>query len=341
MTSTVELGRVLSLHKSIVGAPNIHIRAGKGYMRLVSTQASGVILSTRIASASEFSSICVDQTVFAPLAKGKGDLQINTDGSKVVILGSRLKAELPGVVEVPPEIPKTENRDVIPADAKWLTEIIPFVALPALDQGGAFSAECSDGEWRISCTDVAHGACAFGKGKSTCKFSLLPSDALKVKSVLEAINGDAAFSIVDSTLVITSPNISASFPTIEGEAQPREEVENNSLKLGVVSANKFKEALKGAAPFLQDKEAPPLQLAFGEDRLIVKTSSSAGNFSQVVSVKNSKPAKISLSYKLLSHFLPVIPDDSNVGVFVVMEDQEACRITFKVGDVYYLMLTST
>ena len=340
MTSTVELSRVLSLHKNIVNAPSIHLRAGKGFMRLVSAAPSGATLMTKIPSSDEYKSICVDQNVFSVLAKGNGDLSITLDGAKVLVKGNRFKAELPGVFENPPEVTKLESGQISDADSNWLKDVIPSVALPDLDQSGKFSAECSDGEWKISCIDMAHGACVFGKGKSRCAFSLLPSDALKVKGILEVIDkGEGHFGVVESTLIITSANYSATFPTIDGEVQPREEVENDNTKLGSFSAKDFKECLKKVAPFLQDKEAPPLQLIFTGDRLVVKTSSSAGNFSQAIDAKVATQMKVNLSYKLLSHLVAGMGDE-RVSTSVVLEGADPTRINFKTGDIYYLMLTS-
>lgn len=341
MTSTAELKSSLDLHKRLVRMPNVHIRSAEGKMRIASASPSGMTLFTRVKSSSAFDSICVDVTALSAFMRGANEVELTVKDQSLSIRGRGIKGELPGVVEDYPRIPKVENKLLPEVDVAWLRKVIPHVALTALNKGGSFSAECDRAEWRLSCTDSIHGACAFGKGTTKLRFSLVPDDALVLKSMLElGDKSNVRISVLESSVVIFSGSNAAVIPTIDGEVQARENVIDGTKAIAKVEAPYLKEAISAITPFASVKEAPPIIFDFREQHLIIRASTSVGSIEQAVTAKVLAPIKVPLSFGLANTLISKLRDDVPVVVRTLTENKEVTRITFQSGSIHYLMLTS-
>jgi len=345
MTDIKELSRVLAQHRNLVKPTNIHLKSINGKLKVSSAAGSGLTLINWLPSEDIIESIMVDFSVLASFTKGTGDLKLVVNNDRLLVRGKRLKGELPSVENDIPSIPKVDKQLIQPSDAQWLKETIPYVAMSELDKSGSLSAECVKGEWRISCTDSTYGACAFGKGSSNIRFSLIPSDAMVLNSVL----GDKVqIGLLENRLIVSTVDCIVAIPTIEGEAQSRQAVMDGTKLVAKMDGSELASAINTLKPFAGIKDAPPVIFKLSEGSLVIKASSSAGVIEHKLKAECNVNLEIPLSFELLSNLVSKV--GNNVVALRVLMDtiesegkkkKEIIRITLQTIFAHYLMLTSS
>jgi hypothetical protein len=343
VTSTKELAGSLDLHKKIVGAPVVHLRAVDGRLRLSSASASGKALITRIDSDAELPEICVDVGVLSSFVRGSGSVELAVKDDRLLCRSGRMKGEAPGVAEDSPRIGKVEGTAVSAADADWLSQIIPQISLSGLSNDAFLAAACDGKEWRISCTDDISGAYAFGKGAARLKFALAPDEAATLSAIIASTDKSMSFGTTEGRLVISYGGFMAAIPTITGEALPLDIITKGAVRdAAKIKGADIASAVKNLGPFASVKDADPVMLSFSNDSILIGAKSSSGILNQKIVAKCSQSivgSRIGLSYKLLSMLMNKIGDEP-VLIQVLTEEKTVTRITFKTKNAYYLMLTA-
>ena len=338
MTVSKALAGALDLHKKIVGAQNIHLRAAEGFMKLSSASAGGKALISRISSDARIESVCVDIGVLSSFVRGSGNLSLSLKEDRLIISGGKVKGDIPGLSEDSPKIEKTNGVTVPAADAEWLSSIVPLVAMAQL-KNGSLAAACDGKEWRVSCTDKICGACAFGHGTSKIKFALVPTDALTLNAIIASTDKALTFGLSENRLVVSYPGFTAAIPTIHGVAQTKDVVVQGSKEVARIDGSELTEAIKAIAPFASVKDAAPVTMKLSPKGIQILATSSAGTMTQTLGGKCVTDASINLSFELLSGLTSKIGDEP-VSIQVLREEKEITRLTLKTKHAYYLMLTS-
>jgi hypothetical protein len=346
MTSIAELRSSLEMHKRLLHAPHTHIRASGGKMRIVSASSSGMTLITRVASDSVFDNICVDVSALSAFTRGSKNVKLSVTDNVLLINSLNIKGKLPGINEDYPRIPKSDDRLIPKSDALWLQQIIPHTALTTLGKDGSFSMECSDGEWRLACTDSIHGICAFGAGAALSRklqFSLSPDDALVLKSLLElGVDDEIRLSLLESAIIVFVKNSIGLIPTIDGSSvQTKENIIKDTKKIAKIDAVQLKDAMTCIEPFASVKDAPPISFDLRDERLVLKASSSVGSIEQVIPAVVLFPIHTRLAFNLADNLITKLRDNVPVVIRSLTENQEITRLSFVSGSVHYLMLTSS
>jgi hypothetical protein len=350
--STKELAGSLDLHKKIVGAQVVHLRAVDGRLRLSSASASGKALITRVNSDAELPEICVDVSILSSFVRGSGSVELAVKDDRLLCRSGRMKGEAPGVAEDSPRIGKVEGSAVSAADADWLSQIIPQISLSGLSNDAFLAAACDGKEWRISCTDDICGAYAFGRGAAKLKFALAPDEASTLSAIISSTDKALSFGASEGRLVISYSGFMAAIPTIEGKALSLDVIaegkneEGKSLgavkDIAKLKGSDIASAVKNLGPFASVKDADPVMLSFSNDSIVIGAKSSSGSLNQKIGAKCSSSiagSRIGLSYKLLSMLMSKIGDET-VLIQALTEEKTVTRITFKTKNAYYLMLTA-
>ena len=346
MTDVKELSKLLAQHRNLVKSSSIYLKTLNGKLRLSSAAGSGLTLVNWLPSDATIAAITVDASVLASFTKGTGDLSLTLKDERLLVKGKHLRGELPSISADTPSIPKTDKQQIDAADAQWLKETIPYVALSQLDKSGSLSVECIKGEWRISCTDSTYGACTFGTGASTIKFSLIPSDAMVLNSVLDS--NKVQIGILDNRLVVATDSCIIAIPTIDGEAQTRQVVMEGTKVVAKLNGAELMAAIDTLKPFAAIKDSPPVVFQLSQGTLIVKASSAAGAIEHKLKADCNVELSIPLSFELLSNLVAKIGNNT-VALRILMDTvesdgkkkKEVIRITLQTKFAQYLMLTSS
>jgi hypothetical protein len=337
MTSAKELAGSLDLHKSIVGAKSIHIRAADGVLRLASGSASGKTLITRIKSTSIVTPICVDVSVLSAFFRGNGDVELLVKEDRLVCRSGRLNGEAPGLAEDSPRIDKAKGVTVSAADADWLGVIVPKITLTNLRGDGFFAIECDGQEWKLSCTDDICGACAYGVGSSKVRLALAPEDAEVFSKIISSTDKDMEFGFSEGRLMVSYPGFVAALPTVEGVAHPKSGAIEGVKKIARISGADLTQTVKAVEHFAKAKDAAPVKMIFS-DSICLKATSSAGSLNQKIAGEVLMPTSVNLSYQLLAMLVGKIGNEP-VSIQGLFQGKDVTRLTFKTKNAYYLMLT--
>ncbi len=207
-----------------------------------------------------------------------------------------------------------------------------------LRKTGLLSAECDGKDWRISCVDDVHGACVFGKGSCRLKFSLVPSDAVVLRSLLSAAeDGEVSIGHAGDFLVVRAGIHLATFPVFEGEAKTRTEITSETRAVAKFEARDLRESLKVLKPVALAKDADPVRIELRAHGIVLSANSPAGSVKDEIAAECSAEIKVGLKHSLISALAARAHDRVVLGV--TMEEEEIARIVLKCGELYLVMLT--
>jgi hypothetical protein len=279
------------------------------------------------------------------LVKNSPIVKIEGRNDRIFVKSGKTKGDIPSSVEDIPRMPKIDDgTSLSAADVGWLCTHLPSVSIPDLDKTGLLCALCDGREWRISCSDDIHGACAYGEGASKIKFSLMPADAEVFRAILDLAgeNGQVVVGYASSLLLVRSGTYFAAIPTVEtpqGFPQKLSDIESGTKAVAKFVAADLRDSLSALGPVATAKDATPLTIKLKETGIKLSVTSPAGSVESEIAAKASGELEFRVSFALLSSLVARASD--TVVLRARLEKADVTRITLNCGNLHLVMLTSS
>ncbi len=338
----LSLSRMLDLHKRLVGVPSVRLRQKNKALVVTSAAPSGLAVRSKIDFDGTDLDITVERAALAAFARGAPSPEMSVRDGRLIVRGKKVRGDIPSQPDEQVAFPAVDGTTVAPVDVAWLRDNLPAVALSDLDQTGLLSAECDREEWRMSCVDDIHGACVFGKGGSRIKFSLVPSDASVLRSLLAAADETQPVTIgqADNLLVVRTKNHVAAIPTVAGEAQTRQSVTGGMRLAAHFAAEDLQESLAVLEPVASVKDAAPVTSKHRGRQVLMSVSSPGRSLASVMPAECVSDAELRASHSLLSSLCAKAHDRVALGLGIGADGKDVARLMLKRGELHLLMLTS-
>jgi hypothetical protein len=334
-----DLAKILALHKKLVRARTVTLSRGGGQLCVTS-----FVQSRRIALQSTFASPGpnLKATVRAATLGGSArspSARMEVKDGQLVITGKGLRAAIPLLIEEQITFPRVETNSVPVTDAAWLRENLPHVKVFDLRKVGVLSAECDGKDWCLTCRDHVHGAFVFGQGSCRLKFSLVPSDAVVLHSLLSAA-GDSEVSIVpaDDLLIVRAGIHLATIHLMHGEVITRQEVTSNTRQVARFKIAYLRQTLKGLKRAALAEHADPVLMTLKANGIRLSASGPAGSVQDEFEAECKEEISVRLSYRSLSAL--AARARGRVVLGVRGKEGEIDRVTLKCGELFLVMATA-
>jgi hypothetical protein len=201
------------------------------------------------------------------------------------------------------------------------------------------SAECDGKDWCLTCRDHVHGAFVFGQGSCRLKFSLVPSDAVVLHSLLSAA-GDSEVSIVpaDDLLIVRAGIHLATIHLMHGEVITRQEVTSNTRQVARFKIAYLRQTLKGLKRAALAEHADPVLMTLKANGIRLSASGPAGSVQDEFEAECKEEISVRLSYRSLSAL--AARARGRVVLGVRGKEGEIDRVTLKCGELFLVMATA-
>ena len=224
-------------------------------------------------------------------------------------------------------------------DAAWLRRNLPRVKVFDLHKTGVLSAECDGKDWRLTCRDDVHGAFVFGQGSCRLKFSVVPSDAVVLHSLLRAAK-DSEVSIVpaDDLLVGRAGIHLATIPLIQGEVITRKSITSDTREVARFKIADLRPTLKALKRVALAEHADPVLMTLKAHGIRLSASGPAGSVQDEFEAECKEEISVRLSYRSLSAL--AARARGRVVLGVRGKEGEIDRVTLKCGELFLVMATA-